>query len=117
MTGTLHSQSEKFFLDVLESIYSIKIERQFMLGSRFYDGRFGTHLIEVDGLHWHSRPEDKRRDALKDRIAQKYGFQLHRIRLNRTADVPNALEQHKQVLDEIFNGSSKPKIPAPARAK
>lgn len=111
MAGTLHSKSEKFFLDICESVYGVKIERQYMLGARFYDGRFGEHLIEVDGYHWHSRPEDRRRDELKDRIAKKFGFQLHRIRLNKTAEVPMALEQYKVILNEIFNGSNtKPKI-------
>ena len=115
--GTLHSKSEKFFLDICESIYGIKIERQFLLGQRFYDGRFGEHLIEVDGARWHSRPKDKRNDELKNRIAEKYGFKIHRIKLNKTDEVPMALEEYKNLLDEIFknDSTSKPSIPAPEK--
>lgn len=108
VTNHLHSQSEKFFLDVVEAIYGVKIERQYLLGSRFYDGRFGDHLLEIDGYRWHSRPKDRKNDELKDFIAKKFGFQIHRIRLNKTAEVPKALEQYKELLEEIFkNGSSK----------
>jgi very-short-patch-repair endonuclease len=103
MIGTLHSKSEKLFLDTLEAVFSVKIERQFMLDSRFFDGRFGEHLIEVDGFYWHSKPAAVRKDALKDHIAQKYGFKLHRIRLNKSSEVPMALEQYKTLLKEIFD--------------
>ena len=106
VTGTLHSKSEKFFLDICESVYGVKIERQFLLGSRFYDGRFGNHLLEIDGSRWHSRPADRERDLLKERIAKKFGFELHRIRLNKTDEVPMALEQYKELLDEIFKNGS-----------
>ena len=115
MLGMLHSKSEKFFLDTIEAVYDVKIERQFPLGSRYYDGRYGQHLIEVDGYRWHSQPDDKRRDALKDRIAKKYGFQIHRIRLNKSAEVPAVLEQYRPLLNEIFNGSSQPKVPSSKR--
>ena len=98
----LNSKSEKFFLDIIESVYSIKIERQFLLDHRFFDGRYGEHLIEVDGERWHSLPEHKSRDAYKEQIAKKYGFQLHRIRLNSIKNVPEALETYKPLLEEIF---------------
>jgi len=119
MNGGIFSKSEKFFLDTVESMYGVTIERQFVLSSRYYDGRFGDHLLEIDGSRWHSKPSDKRRDVLKDKLAVKYGFQLHRIKLDRLRDVPMAIEQSKPLLDEIFNGngSTKSKVPSPERLK
>lgn len=109
--GNLHSKSEKLFLDIVEVVYGVKIERQYLLGSRFYDGRFGDHLLEIDGLRWHSRPKDRKNDELKNFIAKKFGFKIHRIRLNKTDEVPMVLEQYKGLLDEIFKNGAKPTIP------
>ena len=114
--GGLYSKSEKFFLDVIEEMYNVKIDRQYMLRNRFFDGRFGDHLLEIDGERWHSRPEDRKRDFLKDKLAERYGFKLHRIRLNNVRGVPMAIAQYKTLLEEIFNGSnsgSKSKLSTP----
>jgi very-short-patch-repair endonuclease len=119
MAQKLHSRSEKFLLDVLEAMYNIKIERQYPLGRRFYDGRWGDHLIEIDGSHWHDMPEMVKKDAAKDKLAAKFGFKIHRIRLDKKRDVPVILEQHKSLFDEIFLNvnDSQPKISSSSRSK
>ena len=117
MNGGLYSMSEKFFLDVVEQMYNVKIDRQYNLKNRYYDGRFGEHLLEIDGAHWHTKLKDRKRDYLKDKLAEQFGFKIHRIRLNKVRDVPMAIAQHKSLLDEIFygNSSQKSKIPSSAQ--
>jgi hypothetical protein len=100
----LSSESEKLFLDQLESIYNIKIERQFRLHYRFFDGRYKNCLLEIDGKKWHSKQKDILRDKWKDMIAIRNGFKLYRIELNNRREIPIALEKNKQILEEIFNG-------------
>jgi very-short-patch-repair endonuclease len=97
-------------LDICESVYGIKIERQYILGSRFYDGRYGNHLLEIDGVKWHSKPDAIVRDQLKEQIAKKFGFELHRIILNKIEEVPAVLVQYKALLDEIFKDGSNSKL-------
>lgn len=104
------SASEEAFFNAVEELYKIKINRQFPLDYRFFDGQYGMVLIECDGERWHSRPKHKRRDALKDEIARKHGFKLYRIKLNRVRDVPQAIEENKQLLSEIFDARQKLQI-------
>ena len=100
----LSSESERLFLDQLESIYNIKIERQFKLHYRYFDGRFENCLLEIDGKKWHSKKKDVLRDKWKEMIAIKNGFKLYRIELNNRREIPAALEKNKTVLEEIFSG-------------
>jgi len=97
------SESEKLFLDQLEIIYNIKIERQFCLHYRFFDGRYNNCLLEIDGRKWHSKKKDVLRDKWKEMIAIRNGFKLYRIELNNKKEIPIALEKNKLLLEEIFN--------------
>lgn len=98
----MFSKSEKKFLDQVETIYGIEIERQFPLSYRFYDGRYKEHLFEIDGEKWHSSPVHKKRDSWKNKLAVKFGFNLHRIKLNSLKEVPIVLEENKELLEGIF---------------
>jgi very-short-patch-repair endonuclease len=102
--GIRVSMSETKFLDILEVLYNVKIERQFKLNHRYYDGRYGEYLIEVDGEKWHSKPKDQLRDKLKDKIAAKNGFKLCRIVLNSSRDIPKVLLHNSELLKELFSG-------------
>jgi very-short-patch-repair endonuclease len=103
----LFSQSEKNFLDQLELIYGVKIERQFALHYRFYDGRWKDVLLEIDGYKWHSKKKAILRDKYKDSIAKKFGFRIFRISLNNIREIPKVLEENKLLLEEIFNDEQK----------
>jgi very-short-patch-repair endonuclease len=100
----MSSASEEAFLDAVEAMFGVKVFRQFPLEYWFYDAQYGKVLFELDGFRWHSRPRQKRRDAKKDETAKRFGFTLHRIRLDRVRDIPRVLEENKQLLNEIFNG-------------
>ena len=99
----LSSESERLFLDQIETIYNIKIERQFCLHYRFFDGRYKNFLLEIDGKHWHTKRSAILRDKWKEMIAEKNGFKLYRIELNNRREIPIVLEKNKTLLEEIFN--------------
>ncbi len=97
------SKSEKFLLDSLETIYNIKIERQYQINHKYFDGRYAMHIIECDGSRWHSNKKDLKNDIFKDEIAKRNGFEMHRIQLNRIKEVPKCLQENKLLFDKIFN--------------
>jgi len=79
------------------------IERQFRLETKLYDGRCGNILIEVDGAMWHDRPEQVKRDKVKDDLAIKHDFLLIRIRVNRGDKVKSLLERMAGRLSLAFS--------------
>lgn len=97
------SASETEFLNRVEKMFDVTINRQFPLEYWFYDGQYGMHLFEIDGTKFHSRPKSKKRDAVKDEVAKRYGFQLHRIKLDRVRDVTLAIMENTNTLNKIFN--------------
>jgi len=97
------SKSEKFILDSLESTYGIKIERQFKIGTKYFDARHGLNILEIDGTRWHSSKKDLKNDNFKDNIATRNGFTIYRIKLDRVKDVPKILEENKELFKKIFN--------------
>jgi len=99
----MSSASEDAFLDAVETMFQVKVFRQFPLEYWFYDAQYGKVLFELDGFRWHSRPKQKKRDVKKDETAKKYGFTLHRIRLDRVRDVKKVIEENRQLLTEIFD--------------
>ena len=90
---TLQSKSATTFLDCIEKMIHTKIEREFELGGRFFDGKLGNILIEVDGRYWHT---DNPIDALKEEIAKKHKFVLMRFEVNNEREIPSVLETIKE---------------------
>jgi len=87
------SKIETALLNAIERTFKMPIERQFRLETKLYDGRCGDILIEVDGAMWHDKPEQVKRDKVKDDLATKHGFLLIRIRVNRGDKVKSLLEK------------------------
>lgn len=79
------SKFETQILDELEKQNNIKIERQFALQGKLYDGHCGKYLFEIDGSYWHSLPRVIENDFKKDKIAKDSGFEL--IRLKSLKDI------------------------------
>ncbi len=77
------SRLSTHILNEIEKQLGIKIEREFWIDGKSFDGRWKKMLIEIDGVYWHSLPRVKENDELKNQIAEKYGFRLHRIQTNK----------------------------------
>ena len=88
------SQSETAFLDALEKLFGTKFERQFELGGRFFDGRDGNLLIEVDGKRYHILPKQQKVDVLKNKIAEDNGYTLIRFNISNMNDVHKFAEEY-----------------------
>lgn len=88
-TGTIFScketKLERITRETFEKI-GIKFKPKFWLSKTgwkpkeydFYLSDFNV-LVEVDGLYWHSLPENIENDAYKDKFAQFMGYKLLRI--------------------------------------
>lgn len=81
------SKSATKFLDILEQLSGMRIEREFPVDGRVFDGRIGRFLIEVDGRFWHSKPKMIIIDKEKERIAQDNGYLLRRFEVNDERDL------------------------------
>lgn len=60
-------------------------------------------VIEYDGLFWHTRPEVKKRDRIKEEFMTRLGFKVFRVAYEEHREDPtNAIEQlAKRIEDEI----------------
>lgn len=89
------SKSCAKFLDALEKIWNVKIEREFSLDGRLFDGKVENLLIEIDGKFWHQLPIQIKIDEKKNRIAKNHKYKLKRFEINRESDIPKTLNQIK----------------------
>ena len=96
------SNSERLFLDIMEAVYNIKIERQFSLNGKYYDGKLNNILIEIDGAKWHRSKKQKENDLLKEEIAKQNNYEIYRIKLNSIQEIPEAIHKNKELLNKIF---------------
>ena len=54
----------------------VQHEYSFMLNGRQFDFRVGKHLIEVQGMYWHSKPEVIERDKTKNKMALEESYNI-----------------------------------------
>jgi len=94
------SKSELLFLDAIERIYGIVIQRQTQLFGRVYDGRYNRILFEIDSDYWHRNKQDV--DRMKDELALKHGFCIVRIVIDNSRCVSRALIELKPSLIKLF---------------
>lgn len=90
----LISMSATVFLDVLEKIFDTKFEREFELGGRFFDGKDGNLLVEVDSRYFHNTEKGRNADIIKNEIANNNGYTLVRFNINDMRDVHDFAEQY-----------------------
>jgi len=88
------SKSATMFLDEVEKKYGVRIEREFRLSNRFFDGRVGRILLEVDGKYWHEKSRQRRIDIVKDTLAAKNGFTIHRFIVSREGEVQKKITEY-----------------------
>ena len=55
---------------------NIPFEYSYMLNGRQFDFRVGKHLIEVQGVYWHSKPDVIERDNTKKEMALKECYNI-----------------------------------------
>lgn len=96
------SKSETAFLDLLEKEFNVKIDRQFKIWGRSYDGKYKNVLLELDGAYWHSSIKQKKKDLKKTLSAMKNGYQLIRLELNDKKEIYKVLEENYSQLESIF---------------
>lgn len=60
--------------------------------------------IEYDGDYWHSLPDMKKRDSLKEHICKSKGIKLIRI---KESEWQKDKQKIKLILEEEINGSKK----------
>lgn len=96
------SKSELLFVQLIEERYDVKLETQFRIENGAYDIKYKNHLIEIDGIYWHSTEEAKVRDKNKDELAKNNGYILHRIPITELKDIPKIFEANIELLDEVF---------------
>lgn len=94
----LQSKSATKFLDGLEKKWNVKIEREFELSGRFFDGRIKNLLIEVDSSWWHNNEKQIIIDQLKERIAKSNGYVIKRFRINNIKSVQVVLDSTGDVI-------------------
>jgi very-short-patch-repair endonuclease len=94
------SYTENIILKKLEKLLDVKIERQFRLDNKLYDGRIGRILLEIDGIFWHSKTKDRINDHEKDKIARNHGFKLIRLRISSLKDINNVIASNIKLIRE-----------------
>jgi len=93
------SKSGTLFLNRVEKKFRVKIEREFKLENRYFDGKVDAILIEIDCNYWHHK---NRTDAVKNALARKYGFKLVRFVVNEKQEIPSRLKQYASRLEKLF---------------
>lgn len=96
------SQSATMFLDAVEKLYGVVIEREVNVGGRLFDGSVGKVLLEVDGEYWHTLNQT---DAIKTDIALRNGYILERFIVNEKREVVRRLQQYTDRLYTLFGHS------------
>ena len=96
------SKSGNYFLDCVENMFGIKLEREYLLGRYRFDGRCGKILIEVDGSYWHRSLKTRKRDAKKEKLAIKNGFIVVRCKVDSVDEVPERLSFYKKQIGKVF---------------
>jgi hypothetical protein len=95
------SKSCRKFLNRLENILEIKIEREFMLDYRFFDGKYKNILFEIDGPFYHSLPRQKKIDILKNNIALKNNFKLYRFEVGNVSEINKVIIKNTESINQI----------------
>jgi len=103
--GVFISKSATVFLDELEKLIGKKIEREFELDGRFFDGKIENLLIEVDCPYWHSHLDRIAIDKQKNNIAERNGYKLKRFIISNEKDIPIIL--HKIILENSNGRNSR----------
>lgn len=78
----------------------------------------GRQVIEIDGAAWHSSPEQKERDRIRDEYSVERGYRVVRIAAETVFNAPDkAIEQVKTALKEtpVFTKPFKQKPAAPMK--
>ena len=95
------SRIEKLILYKLEKYFKVKIQRQFKLENKYFDGKFGNNLIELDGIYWHRTKKQLTNDTYKNHLAEKHGYKIYRFKVINK-DVNALIGSNIKTLNEIF---------------
>jgi len=97
------SKIERLIIIKLERYFKVKVEKQFKLQGKYYDFKFGNNLVELDGVYYHRTPKQLYNDRLKDTIAERFGYKIHRIKM-AISDSDAIITANLKLLNEIFKG-------------
>ena len=91
------------FLNKLENMFDVKIEREIQLSGKFYDGKFNNILIEVDSDYWHNI---NKTDDIKNEIAKNNNFILYRFKVNGIKEVDAVINKNLDALKNILENKN-----------
>jgi very-short-patch-repair endonuclease len=96
------SKTETYFLDKLEEEFNIKIERQYKIKNKYYDGYLEDRnlLIECDSDYWHSSARAKSNDRYKTKLAEENNLNLVRFKINSINNANSVLQSLKDLRHE-----------------
>lgn len=98
---------------------ALTLEMQVKVGSYRFDFLAnGRQVIEIDGAAWHSSPEQKERDRIRDAFSVDEGFMVLRIPAKTVFSTPDtAIAQVKAALVTTprYTHSVRPKAAAPRK--
>lgn len=95
------SKSEIQFLNKLQEILNIEIERHYAITTKEYDGRYKNILFEVDGEYWHNMTHHKENDFIKDDLANANGYILFRFIVNEVSEIHKRILEYDGVIKNI----------------
>ena len=95
------SRIERLILHKLERYFKVKIQRQFKLEGKYFDGKFKNVLIELDGIYWHRTKKQLTNDTYKNHLAEKHGYKIYRFKVINK-DVNALIGSNIKTLNEIF---------------
>jgi len=98
------SKSEAAFGDGVYQKFKIILESQIWIDGRCFDYKVPNKkiLIECDSNYWHSLPESKENDKLKNEIAEKNGFKLIRYKIDTAADAKRIIKENAAEIKKLL---------------
>jgi len=88
-------------LDEQEANYALNVltHTDFLIFNKL--DKMPVLVVEVDGYAFHAHnPTQLERDKMKDRILQKYGIPILRLRTNESGEKKRLIQKLNQVLNE-----------------
>jgi hypothetical protein len=91
------------FLDELERLFSVEIEREVVIDGHPFDGRVADILFETDGSYWHGLPRVRKRDVVVQKISSRHGFKLLRFSgIDDLRKISSYVSKYEKCVRDVF---------------
>lgn len=93
------SKPERIMKNILPTDF-IHNERLGNIGVPDFHSKKRKIIIEVDGIYWHSKEENKKRDKAKDSYYKKMGYEVYRFKdIDIVKDIDSVKERLRKILE------------------